>query len=210
MWPWPLKTPWVPRSVSCSPCSQRAAMNWRRGTLEQGAARRGAGHGSSAGRVAGETARRMSATSAGAALVLALSACAGDGGDEVSLPPPSDPDEIRQLNAGEFFLAARPATCKRTLAVLIVAGKPTPRERRLEQGDCFAWAHPASTISTVVGPTRRARRALRLGPSDLDLRLPPRFVSTMRGPLDALHPARHSGRPGLRGGPLRTTPRARF
>ena len=120
-------------------------------------------------------------TAAVACAALALSACAGDDGDGVALPPESGLSEIRALNLGEFNLASRPATCERTHAVLIVAGKPHPRELRLAQGACLVWGNRASDAPVIV---RFARRAA--GKRDLSSRLPPRFASPVQGPLEAL------------------------
>ena len=118
-----------------------------------------------------------------ACAALALSACASDGGDEVSLPPPGDLDEVRQLKLSEFALASRSATCKRTRTVVIVAGRPRPRELRLGEGACLLWGN-ASNTPVVATFARRPGSPMR--GTEAIVQLSARSASPARGPLALL------------------------
>ena len=56
--------------------------------------------------------------------------------------PTRELQAVRRLRCGEVTFAERPAACKRTRAVLIEGGKPTPRELRLPvMGGCVLWGN---------------------------------------------------------------------
>jgi hypothetical protein len=56
--------------------------------------------------------------------------------------PTRELQAVRRLRCGEVTFAERPAACKRTRAVLIDGGKPTPRALRLPVvGGCVLWGN---------------------------------------------------------------------
>ena len=56
--------------------------------------------------------------------------------------PTRELQAVRRLRCGEVTFAERPAGCKRTRAVVIEDGKPTPRELRLPVvGGCVLWGN---------------------------------------------------------------------
>ena len=134
----------------------------------------------------------VSVIAALAAATLALSACDG-GGDSADIgadaragTAPGDLREVRRLPFGEYAFDERPASCTTTHAVLIVQGKPRPRELKVGSGACVIWGNKTDRDVEVVSVQPHPEG----GRTTHHNRVPARSAASAYGPLERLTPAR--------------------
>ena len=94
-----------------------------------------------------------------AGMALPLGGCGEDDKalDPQQLRPRSGLEQIRSLPGGKDRLEQRPATCRRTHAVLIAAGKPHPARLEVRPGDCVVWGNKGAADVGVQSVSRPPR-----------------------------------------------------
>ena len=137
-----------------------------------------------------------------AGMALPLGGCGEDDEalDPQQLRPRSGLEQIGSLPGGKDRLEERPATCRRTHAVLIAAGKPQPARLELRPGDCVVWGNKGAAdvgVQSAGGPPRMSGKRAFGALFAFAMTIGAREVGgEILGPVTRLTPARRSSRRG--------------